>query len=297
MGRFGRIALVSLYILVFFVSLYYFILALFPSKELGLYVSNKIAGLIPNYKPILGNISITKGLSFEVSPFILMDPKSESEYVRIKRLELGFSPETLILFRPVIVTRASIGNGHINSKGQLHLNPRKSLDQIHLTIKDLDLSQLNFIEQVSGYKLKGNANGVVELKGIPKGPTNIEGKIDLKVRDFLISSKNIKLGFNELDLEQLEILGNISGGVIKTDGSKGKGKDMSLDLSGQITLKEVLNNSEVNLNLNLVSGPKFIERIPKDSPFRAIMERRLKTSNKINIKITGNLKQYNWQIK
>lgn len=297
MNRLGKTALVLFYALVFLGSVYYFIVTLFPSKELGLYISNRVAEFFPNQKLILGNIALTKGLGFQISPLILTDPKSEVENLRIKKLEVGVGPESLFLLRPVIVTRAFMGNGHIHGKAQIQQNPKKSLDQIHLIIKEIDLSQLNFIEQVLEYKLKGNVNGILELKGISKGPTSIDGKIDLKVREFLISSKNPRFGFSEFDLEQLEILGNISGGVIKIDGSKGKGKDMSLDFSGQIALKEALNNSEVNLNINLVSGPKFIERVPKDSPFRAIMERRLKASNKVNIKITGNLKQYNWQIK
>lgn len=297
MNRLGKTALVLVYVLVFLGSIYFFMVALFPSKELGFYISSRVAEFLPNQKLILGNIAITKKLGFQTGPFILTDPKSEMEYLRLKKLEVGLGAESLFLFRPVIVIEAFMGNGHIHGKAQIQQNPRKSLDQINLTVKEIDLSQLNFIDQVSGYKLKGNVNGILELKGISRGSTNIDGKIDLKVREFLISSKNPRFGFSEFDLEQLEILGNISGGVIKIDGSKGKGKDTSLDFSGQIALKEPLNNSEVNLNLNIVSGPKFIERIPKDSPFRAIMEKRLKASNKVNIKITGNLKQYNWQIK
>ncbi len=297
MNKYGKGILISVYILTFLASLYYFILSSFPSKEMGSYLGKMINENFPKFRASFGRVELGPDLSLRIKPFILKDQPLEKEYIRAKEVRARIQPLSILVLRPLVVLNGTIGSGYIFLRSEIPLRGSSSVDSFHATFKEIDLSSSALNELFLDYKIKGILSGDVQIKGLSRSLPGLEGKVDLKIREFSLNFTKFNLGIREVDLEQLEVTGTITNGNFKAETVKGKGKDLNLEVLGQISLKEPVANSDVNLNLNIISGPKFLDKFPKESPFRAIVEKRLKSSNRISIKITGTLKGLNWQIK
>jgi|GEM_PF-1525210 len=287
---------IIIYTLVFIVCCYIFSIQLFPTKEVTGYLVNKLKKSNPDMNLILGSIKLGYDLKFKIAPLVLADNKTGAELVRVKEVLVSPRFRSLLGFQPGFHVRSNFGKGEII--GDVNFPSSKPLGVAgNFEISSLDLSSLNLLEHLLGYAVKGIVNGNMRINAREMGLANLNGRFDLKFSQIKIPVKNPSVGLSEIVIEQGSCTGGIENGVMKIDSMPLKSKDISLDLTGKIGLKADIGSSTLNLTLNMLITPKFVTSLSKDSPLRAILEKKTKSGYKIKLNITGTLQNINWQVR
>jgi len=296
MAKLNRILKVILYSVVFILCSYMFSVQLFPTKEVTGYFINSVKKAYPDINLILGSTNLGYDLKFKIAPFVLVDNKTGAELLRVKEITISPKLKSLLSLQPGFHIIFHLGKGEVI--GDLNLLSKSSFGFLgNFDISSLDLSSVNLLEYLFGYAIKGLVNGNLGVSFKERGLSNLNGRFDLKFSQLKIPIKNTSIGLSEVVIEQGSCIGTVDNGLVKIDSMPIKSKDLSLDLTGKIGLKESINNSTLDLTLNMLITPKFVTSLSKDSPLRAILEKRTKSGYRIRLNITGTFQNINWQVK
>ena len=188
--------------------------------------------------------------------------------VKGKRLEIGTDAGPVLILdeaavrlrvlslltgRVAFSVAGRIGGGDIS--GSITVAPQKA---VTLAIKDLPLESVPFFSTVAGTQAKGLARINVTLQGT--GP-KAKGTVQLQVRGAELSG--IKIGEMPLpDASYREIQGmlRVAGGKASLESFSLQGDGLYVRLSGHMPLSTPVAASPLNLNLELMPKPEFMER-------------------------------------
>ncbi len=224
-------------------------LAFIPDRALEQAVSNALA---------------TNGYTFKAKSFGKALPLG----VRGTRLEIGTDSGPVLMLDaaavrlrliPLLTGRISfsvtgrVGGGTID--GAITVAPRKG---IVVAVKDLPLEAVPFFSTVAGMQAKGIAriNATVQGTG-----AKAKGEVQLQVRGAELNG--MKVGETPLpDASYREVQGmlKIGGGKANLESFTLQGDGLYVRLSGTTPLVTPLPGSPLNLSLELMPKPEFLER-------------------------------------
>ena len=206
----------------------------------------------------------TKGFTFKANSFGIALPLG----LQGKRLEIGTdagpvlsmdSASVRLRLLPLLTGRVTIAlDGRIGSgtiTGTITVAPQKQLD---LAIKDLPLEAIPFFPTVAGTQAKGIARINATIQGIG---ARAKGDLQLQVRGAELNG--IKIGEIPLpDASYREVQGmlRIGGGKASLESFTLQGESLYVRLKGDIPVIAPLNASPLNLTLELMPKPEFMER-------------------------------------
>ncbi len=188
--------------------------------------------------------------------------------VQGKRLEIGTDAGPILILDeaavrlrlpPLLTGRISfsiagrIGGGAID--GSIAVAPQKA---VTLAIKDLPLEAVPFFTTVAGTQAKGLARINVTLQGVG---AKTKGDVRLQVRGAELNG--IKIGETPLpDASYREIQGmlRVAGGKTNLESFTLQGDGLYVRLSGNMPLITPVTASPLNLSLELMPKPEFLER-------------------------------------
>lgn len=206
----------------------------------------------------------TKGFTFKANTFGIALPLG----LQGKRLEIGTdagpvlsmdSASVRLRLLPLLTGRVTmaldgrIGSGSIT--GTITVAPQKQLD---LAIKDLPLEAIPFFPTVAGTQAKGIARVNATIQGIG---ARAKGDLQLQVRGAELNG--IKIGEIPLpDASYREVQGmlRIGGGKASLESFTLQGESLYVRLKGDMPVIAPLNASPLNLTLELMPKPEFMER-------------------------------------
>lgn len=237
----------KLYIVVFVISLLFFMVVTFPYESI---IYNQIE---KNKDRFARDISVSN-LNFSFFSGISADRVSilTTNNIIYKTNSISFNPEFLSLLRKIIITDISINN---------------------LTYQKQDFS-------INGnYKINTNITLNKDYY-----PTN--GMIKLSAEDILISKISFSgFNFNQISISKLDATLNFSNNSLIFKNFYFTGKDLKGVIRGSIKLNKVINNSILNLSVEIDKNSQIL----KD--FEMFLTPFINTdSGKIIIEITGNMR-------
>jgi type II secretion system protein N len=185
-----------------------------------------------------------------------------------KRLEIGTDAGPVLVldraavrlkFLPLLTGRVTIAlDGRIGAGtiiGTLTVAPQKKLE---LTIRDLPLDAIPFFTTVAGTQAKGIARVSTTIQGVGAGA---KGTMQLQVRGAELNG--IKIGETPLpDAAYREVQGmlRVGGGRANLESFTLQGDALYVRLKGDMPISAPLNGSPLNLTLELMPKPEFLER-------------------------------------
>ncbi len=178
----------------------------------------------------------------DAGPILVLDRAA----IRLKVLPL-------LTGRVTVALDGRIGAGTIN--GTITVAPQKKLE---LTIRDLSLDAVPFFATVAGTQAKGIARVSTTIQGVGSGA---KGTMQLQVRGAELNG--IKIGETPLpDATYREVQGmlRIGGGRASLESFTLQGDGLYVRLKGDMPISAPLNASPLNLTLELMPKPEFLER-------------------------------------
>jgi len=178
----------------------------------------------------------------DAGPILVLDRAA----IRLKVLPL-------LTGRVTVALDGRIGAGTIN--GTITVAPQKKLE---LTIRDLSLDAVPFFATVAGTQAKGIARVSTTIQGVGSGA---KGTMQLQVRGAELNG--IKIGETPLpDAAYREVQGmlRIGGGRASLESFTLQGDGLYVRLKGDMPISAPLNASPLNLTLELMPKPEFLER-------------------------------------
>jgi type II secretion system protein N len=185
-----------------------------------------------------------------------MEPNKAPVEIRIDEATARLQLLPLLLFRKNVKFSLDLLGGTVSGYFSEHGGDR----DIDLEFEDVAVGKLGPIEQALGVPLDGKLFGTVSLQ-LPGGKASKgNGKIALELRDVALGDGKAKLslgaGFGGLTLPRLNV-GNLTidgeakDGVLKITKVKSAGKDLDIDGEGRVQMKELANDSVVDVTLKL----------------------------------------------
>lgn len=176
--------------------------------------------------------------------------------IRIEEATARLQLLPLLLFRKNVKFSLDLLGGTVSGYFSEHGGDR----DIDLEFEDVAVGKLGPIEQALGVPLDGKLFGTVSLM-LPGGKASKgNGKIALELRDVALGDGKAKLslgpGFGgialpRLNVGNLTIDGEAKDGVLKIAKVKSGGKDLDIDGEGRVQMKELANDSVVDVTLKL----------------------------------------------
>ncbi len=246
------------YVIVFLVSLYFFILFSLPEEQIARYVIDKYLktnNVNISYKS--SGISPGMNLVLKEAEVELSDDGYKFNF---EKLEIGFSLlKYLISSKPVYVVASGYG-GNI----KLVSGFKKENIGIELIVDNLDLSLVDIFKDKTGLNLKGNLDMNLNLSLNKKETNKSNGSISFSLNSTEIKGGKI-MGFEvpSVNIGELKSEIDIKNGKLKVSNFKGKGKDLEIKLAGDGQLAQNIGRSSLNLNLKLKPAQVFIEKNEK----------------------------------
>jgi type II secretion system protein N len=176
--------------------------------------------------------------------------------VEFEKLHVSISPLRWLLGS----TAMSFGGKALGGKLSGSYLDKKSLREIELDLKKVNLSQLGVLAETLNVPLGGTASGSLELEVPERKLAKAEGKLELAIDDFSVGDGKTKirgaLPLPRCNAGKLEIGAEITEGKLKLTNFAGKGSDAEANAEGQIRLRDPFKSSQADLNLRY----KFSER-------------------------------------
>jgi type II secretion system protein N len=144
--------------------------------------------------------------------------------------------------------------------------------EIDLDFEGVEVGKAGPVSQaLNGLPLLGQLFGIVELE-LPEGKASKgNGKIALELRDVAIGDGKSKvelmpgvgLALDKMQIGTLTIEGEAKDGVIKFTKIKASGKDLEIDGEGTVRMKELANDSIVDIALKLKPSEGYKKKSEK----------------------------------
>lgn len=189
-------------------------------------------------------LSILKGFVYS-----LHKPTLElADQTRVELDSLVVNPNWSTLLSGQLGVTSSIHQGP--SEINLDAAGRGDKINLHLALNQVDFGKMGVFAYAAGLKGSGTISGTVQIEGSLSNPASLEGAIDLKIKKLHLDEQNL-MGFQLPNM-------NVAEGTILIEIHNGKlnmklvqiGKssdDVSVNLTGDVTLNRNLNSSILNL--------------------------------------------------
>ncbi len=291
-----RVLRIIIYIVFFLVSLIYFLVELFPSREVAAYISSKVSSSLPGKKLSIGRIEPTFSPGIRLSNISVVETEREAKVLSFR--EAIVAPSILDLFAFRLGSEVLIRDSAGEIKARVSLRDSKNLEgSLTATLKNIDIYELSNLERFELGRIRGIANGTLEFKGTFRNVSSLTGGLDLNFKDLGFPLKNSLFGLSEVRFESGELKGVLDAGILRLQKFVGRSKEIACEISGEILLKDNLSDSGLNLKANWDISPKFVEQLEKNHPGRGILEQRLKRSKRITMNIVGTISKPAWQLR
>jgi type II secretion system protein N len=176
--------------------------------------------------------------------------------IRIDEARARLQLLPLLIFHKNVKFKLDVLGGTVDGEFGDHGSERV----IDLEFEDVEVGKLGPIQQALGIPLEGHLFGTVHFE-LPQGKASKgNGKVALELRDLALGDGKAKLalgpGFGGIPLQRLAvgtltIEGEAKDGTLKLSKMKASGKDMDIDGDGRIQMKELANESLVDVTLKL----------------------------------------------
>ncbi len=194
--------------------------------------------------------------------------------IDVEELSLGVRPWTLLSDAKTVVVDADLYGGSLSAV--VSADAKGAVYDADIEIEDVDLAKIPLAAERLGMPLAGKVELDVDLDLGESPEKDGEGSVRVIVKDASVGPGNIKalaaLGGFEIplvDLGKLEVEIPVKQGKGSITGAKLDGKDVQLELFGDLFVRGKLQQSRVDLDGYFLPTPSFLEREKK---FQSLLE-------------------------
>lgn len=213
--------------------------------------------------------SIFSGLSLEGVRLIDRSAKDQKPLLSIEEATVDIGILSSVLGSPKAHFSLEVAGGEIGGD----FIQRDDLNVVEAEIDGLQLSELRFLETLTGLKLHGGMDGTINLQLNPKQIKAAKGRVTISLEEWRIEKgSQLKLGsLGAIDLGTAYTLTSADGseldieldrGTMQVKGIKLTGGDLGVQLTGQIFLEQKFATSRCNLKGSITFSEKMREIIP-----------------------------------
>lgn len=194
--------------------------------------------------------------------------------VDVDELSIGVRPWTLLSAVRSVVVDADLYGGSLS--GVVSMDDKQNVHAVAVEVEDVDLSKMPVILAASGLPVTGTLDVDIDLDLGPTPEKDGAGDIKLSVKGLTLGpgSPKAAAAIGGFSLPQVE-LGTLTGEIpVKQgrgtlQGVKLDGKDLQLELAGDIAFKGRLGSSRLNLDGWFLPTPALFE---KDQKLKSLIE-------------------------
>ncbi len=194
--------------------------------------------------------------------------------IDIDELAIGVRPWTLLSDAKTVVVDADLYGGSLSAV--VSADAKGAVHDADLEIDDIDLAKVPLVGERVGVPLAGTVEIDVELDLGDTPEKDGEGSVHLVVKDASVGPGNIKAlaalgGFEipQVDLGKLEVDIPVKQGKGTITGAKLDGKDVQLELFGDLFVRGKLLQSRIDVDGYVLPTAAFLEREKK---FQSLLE-------------------------
>jgi type II secretion system protein N len=192
----------------------------------------------------------------------------------IDELAIGVRPWSLLGKVRTLSLDADLYNGSIDAV--VSVDEKGGVHMADIEIDDIDLSRMPMVQQALGVPITGRLNLRADLDLGPTPEKEGEGSVKLDLKGVTLGPGNLKLAaaFGGFELPTID-LGNLKGEVpVKQgrgtlSGVKLDGKDLQLELLGELYLKSNIGSSRLDIDGWFQPTASFLAREKK---FQSLLE-------------------------
>lgn len=172
--------------------------------------------------------------------------------LKTEKATLHLSLLPLLAGRLTITAKAVIGAGQVVGD----YSPRN--DDTHFELHGVRLEDLPFIQTVTGARAKGVMRLQGHVKGTGKGPT---GLAQLEIKGANLSGVKIgEMPLPDADYRTVQGMARASAGILTLESFTLEGEGLYVRLKGDFPLTAPPGAAPLNLTLELMPKPEFLER-------------------------------------
>ncbi|MBI1947584.1 MAG: type II secretion system protein GspN [Deltaproteobacteria bacterium] len=194
--------------------------------------------------------------------------------IDVDELAIGVRPWSLLSEAKTVVVDADLYGGSLSAV--VSADAKGAVHDADIEVDDIDLAKIPLVLERVGIPLAGKVELDVDLDLGDSPEKDGEGSVRLTVKDASVGPGNIKalsaLGGFEIpvvDLGKLEVDIPVKQGKGTIAGAKLDGKDVQLELFGDLFVKGKLQQSRIDIDGFLLPTPAFLEREKK---FQSLLE-------------------------
>lgn len=249
---------VILYALYTFVLFAVFLFANFPH---GLLVQRVLRSVqVPGLRLDIGDVRFAWWHGFELQR-VVVAPSDPTQPAYFEAPSLYVRPALGDLVRGRLQSvdlSGSMYGGTINGTVS-----RGELTRVRLDVQGLQLQRYPWLAAaLEGGQVKGRASGTLTVEGRGTDIADLRAAGDLQVTDAtLTDAKWNQLPIAPLQFNAVSARFDLQGGRLDVQELQADGKEITLDVGGQVALRTPLPDSVLNLKVHLAPGPECPEDI------------------------------------
>lgn len=194
--------------------------------------------------------------------------------IDIQELTIGVRPWTLLSDAKTVVVDADLYGGSVSAV--VSADAKGAVHDADIEVDDIDLATIPLVGERVGVPLAGKVELDVDLDLGTTPEKDGEGSVRVVVKDASVGPGNIKAlaalgGFEipQVDLGKLEVEIPVKQGKGTITGAKLDGKDVQLELFGDLFVRGKLQQSRIDIDGYFQPTPSFLEREKK---FQSLLE-------------------------
>lgn len=184
----------------------------------------------------------------ELSPEKAERETTRAVPLRLEKVRARVSPLALLVGDRVV----SFAIEGLGGESSGRVGERAAGRQVSLDLEGLELGRIPQVGEALGVPLHGAVTGTVRLD-VPEGKlSKADGVIDLVVEDMTVGAPTSKIKglLPAIDLGAMKLKAESTNGRVKLGELSANGKDLSLDASGSVRLRDRWRSSLAELDVN-----------------------------------------------
>jgi type II secretion system protein N len=220
-----------------------FLYLLFPSQTFKGVVSTYLLKMLPGYQIQFDELQpvLPLGLGF-ASVSVL---QNERMLAQIDRLNVTPRIASLLSARKTINYSGKAYQGALKGHMNVNTSDKRTQMDVFLTLADIQVEDIAYLQEALGKKLTGFLNGDVELMDNNGPKMSLKGNLDLT--DVRIALPNPIINIQEVALNLVEAEFNVNKQVFSLKRLEAKGGQVEGSLTGTIMIRKPMGKSRINL--------------------------------------------------